>query len=356
MTDTGPPPVGARIDALDGLRGIAILLVIAYHCFPDAVPGGFVGVDLFFVLSGFLITSLLKREYEQTGLISLRAFWIRRALRLLPAATVALLVVLFIGALTSGPHVNYQIRLFVLASATDLANIAEWFGYPLYAAYTWSLSAEEQFYLLWPLILIGVLSAIRFGRRSLRSVIVALLISVAAIGLLRAAGWAAGLGALRLYYNPVLHADGLLAGCALALAFDRLPRAGGSVCLMAGIATLLAVSLTTSSSGSFMYLGGYTLVVAGATLAVYSAATVTPTTVSRWLSNRPLLYVGRISYGLYIWNSLVISILPGSAAGRALGVTVTFLIATSSYLLLERRALQLKARYTTSRSLTAAVA
>jgi peptidoglycan/LPS O-acetylase OafA/YrhL len=280
----------------------------------------------------------------------------RRALRLLPAATVALLVVLFVGALTSGPNANYQIRLFVFASATDLANIAEWLGYRLYAPYTWSLSAEEQFYLLWPLILLGVLSAIRFGRRSLRSVIVVLLISVAAIGLLRAAGWADGLGASTLYYNPVLHADGLLAGCALALAFDRLPRAGGSIYLLAGIATLLALSLTANSSGPFMYLGGYTIVVAGATLAVYSAAAVTPSTAPRWLSSRPLLYVGRISYGLYIWNSLIISILPGSAFSRAVGVTATFAVATCSYLLLERRALQLKTRYSTSRSLTTAVA
>lgn len=332
-----------RIKSLDGLRGIAILLVLGYHAVPSVFPGGFLGVDLFFVLSGYLITTLLLGEYQRTGRISLRAFWRRRVRRLLPASMTALLVVVLVGALTSDPYVNYQIRLFVVSALTATTNIAAATGRPLYATYTWSLSAEEQFYLVWPLILIGVLPVIARGRWSTWRVVLGLLIALAAVELFRTISFAQGVGWSALYYSPIAHMDGLLVGCVLAFVAPQLPRRLAPTCAFVGTAAMLALSLRISVAGSFLYTGGYVLVVVASGLAVFGASVMG----AGWLSFRPLVFTGRISYSLYIWNSLVLLHFGWSTFDRLLGVAVSVVIAACSYLVLERRALKTRGRYET---------
>jgi len=172
-----------HLRALDGLRGFAVLIVVLSHFAPDQAPGGFLGVDLFFVLSGFLIISLLVTEWESTGGIHLGEFWVRRARRLLPASLVVLGVVLLHGWLRTGPASRHQLGLDGLSSLFYVANwrfIASGQSYVMQFVQTtpsplrhmWSLAIEEQFYLVWPLVVVGVAAvARRFApgrRRSLR--------------------------------------------------------------------------------------------------------------------------------------------------------------------------------------------
>ena len=158
-----------HLPAVEGLRGLAILLVVAYHAGVGALPGGFIGVDVFFVLSGYLIIGLLAREIRDTGRVALVEFWARRARRLLPAAAVVIAATLVAGAAILPPLGQQQTATAAVAAATYVSNL--WFAWratdylgdegsnPL--LHTWSLSVEEQFYLFWPLALAGIALAHR---------------------------------------------------------------------------------------------------------------------------------------------------------------------------------------------------
>ena len=168
--------------ALDGLRAFAVSAVIAYHLGYDWAGGGFLGVDTFFVLSGFLITSLLLRERDGTGRISLAGFWARRARRLLPAVFLLLIVVVAFGAATMNPIELDQLRgdaiasLFYVANwhfiATDQSYFAVFLS-PSPLQHLWSLAIEEQFYLLWPLIVVAVMKLTSDSRRAMFAVVIA---------------------------------------------------------------------------------------------------------------------------------------------------------------------------------------
>ncbi|GAA1469846.1 acyltransferase family protein [Microbacterium thalassium] len=213
-------PSPARYAGLDGLRAIAVGLVVLYHLFPPAVlPGGFIGVDVFFVISGFLITSLLLREHVQQR-ASLPGFWRRRARRLLPALAVMITVCASLGLLVGG-DVLYRLGAQILGAATFTFNwwtIAADTGYfdasaPELFRNVWSLAVEEQFYLLWPLVL-----PLFFVLRRTWMLVAAAAALAAASALEMGLMLAGGADATRVYYGTDTHAFGLLLGAAAAFA------------------------------------------------------------------------------------------------------------------------------------------
>jgi peptidoglycan/LPS O-acetylase OafA/YrhL len=281
---------------------MAVLLVMGSHFnVPGFSSGGFVGVTMFFVLSGYLITSVLVGERQGTGRVSLRRFYLRRAARLLPALALLLLVVG--GALIATDRGNVA-AAGVTSAALYISNLAVAGGVntgPL--EHTWSLAIEEQFYLVWPAVLLAVWARPRW----LLTVVVAG-IAVATLLRIGAEAWWA-------YHFTLTRADAVLVGCLLALRPVQF-RAGWLAIVVLSIVTL--VPLDPGWLVEWMLLP--IAVVAG--LAVVGAPRV--------LGNRPLAYVGRISYGLYLWHFPIALVLP-----TVLAFPVTFAIAASSYHLVE---------------------
>jgi len=222
---TTTTPRSFHVAGLDGVRAIAVVLVILFHLSPGAVTGGFIGVDLFFVVSGFLITSLLLREYAAAGRISLRGFWTRRARRLLPAL-VLLLLACSTAAYAIGGDVLVGIGQQLLGAITFSSNwlfLAASSNYfdattPELFRNLWSLAVEEQFYLVWPLLLVLVLLRVPRWVR----------IAAAAVLAVGSAAWMAALftpdNATRVYYGTDTHFFGIAIGAALAFVAVHWPQ------------------------------------------------------------------------------------------------------------------------------------
>jgi peptidoglycan/LPS O-acetylase OafA/YrhL len=298
---------------LDGLRAVAVLAVLTYHLHSGWLSGGFLGVDVFFVISGYLITDLLLAEHRRRQAIDLPHFWLRRARRLLPALGVMLVTVTTIAVLTGTGLDDFRGDLIAAVTYTSnwhsIAGNASYFaqfGPPPLLTHLWSLSVEEQFYLLWPLLLIAVVA--RIGRTGRRALLIAAgaLASTVAMSLL----FVPGSDPSRVYYGTDTHAMGLLVGAALAAALPsgRLQqrsvaarhivydRAGAI-----GLAGVVAAFVLVDGSGEFVYRGGFLLVSAAAGLAVI-AAFVPGSVLGRILGMRPLRWLGRRSYGVYLWH------------------------------------------------------
>lgn len=338
-----------RVAGLDGLRALAVGLVLVYHLFPGALPGGVVGVDAFFVISGFLITSLLLTERRRTGTTDLRRFWARRLRRIVPALVVAVVVVVSVAACLGG-DVLLGVRRQVLGAVMLVYNwveIAAGSSYfdlaqPLLLTNVWSLAVEEQFYLVWPLVLIVLLRGGLDRTRTRRAAVVAL--AVAVLSTLEAVVLAsAGASPSRVYMGTDTHAFGLMAGAAFALwhghATDPagtparrdavghggqgqdagrrgLPGTQGTALRGAagwlGLAGLLACAwLGDDGAASPAPTPLPTLwLVAGSVcaLGVVQALTAEVTaagpgaSLTRLLELAPLRWVGARSYGLYLWH------------------------------------------------------
>jgi peptidoglycan/LPS O-acetylase OafA/YrhL len=361
MTVTSPAsPVtapGDRLAGLDGLRAVAVTLVIVFHLGPGVLLGGYVGVDVFFPISGFLITTLLLRERTATGRIAITAFWRRRARRLLPALGV-LLAVCGGAAFAIGGDVLVELGRQVLGATTFSYNwlaVADGSAYldattPELFRNLWSLAVEEQFYLLWPLLLLGVwLVPSRWVR-------VGFVVAVAVASAVAMATLALDGATTRVYYGTDTHSFGLALGAAFAIARHEwtgfgIPRSRAARALtgtagLAALAGLVVLAFVLPEDGPAMYLGGLALV-AVLTTAVIAAATVPGSLLGRALDVQPLRWIGERSYGLYLWHwpvfVLVTAALPlwdrsGSGGwalgGIALGITV--LAATLSYRFVER--------------------
>jgi peptidoglycan/LPS O-acetylase OafA/YrhL len=349
MTTQTATPRLRHVPALDGVRAVACLLVIVFHTWSVAAPGGLIGVDLFFVLSGFLITTLLLDEHRLTGRISLARFYARRALRLLPALVVLLIGCGLIAALEPDATFAAATLRAVPYTVGYVANWAYAYGVDLgLVAHTWSLSVEEQFYLLWPLMLVGLLRW--FGARSALAACfwgVLLVFAVRALLLARGGTW------LELYGGSGTRADALLAGCALALAahlglFRRVPAAVVALLGMAGLAVIVWV-VHNPDPYSWLLHGGFTLVAISAAL-VIAALAVKPFAPLVWvLSLRPLTSIGKVSYGVYLWHyPLVLLIYPVVASRGASSPVViavlAYTLASLSYGLVESPFLRLKRR------------
>ncbi|WP_284854074.1 acyltransferase family protein [Corynebacterium sp. MSK072] len=317
-----------QVKGLDGLRGLAVLAVVFYHFFDDALPGGYLGVDMFFVLSGFLITSLLVREYRTSGTISLKDFWVRRFRRILPAAVAVLVfctaIVAWVGGdLAVGLRQQFFGTLFFVNNWTQIATSQSYFAdneIQVFAHY-WSLAVEEQFYLIWPLLMLGIF---RISSRQPRRlpVVVASVLGLASF----AAMWfifTPGEDPTRVYYGTDTHAFGLLTGAVLSLLVtstksdpnaDSWASSGKVETRAAGIIGFLALIgyvaqlFLMPDDAEFTYRGGLFLTsILGALMVwgvIHEYGPMTPlfrTKVSRWLGQR--------SFSLYLWHWPVIMIL-----------------------------------------------
>lgn len=294
----------ARLSGLDGLRAVAVLLVVVYHLFP-VLPAGFLGVDVFFVISGVLITTLLVREHDEHGRVGLLEFWRRRARRLLPAIGVVVLVcaslawmvggdvLVGLGGQLAGAATFAYNWLAVAAGSSYFGGGAFDSSAPELLRNLWSLAVEEQFYLLWPLLLPLVLRL----RRGRVIVAVALAAASAVAALLLAGG-----DVTRVYYGTDTHAFGLLLGVALAFARPS-ERTRGVPAVVGGlaIAGVAALAVVTPGRGAETFPG---LLVAASVLTVVSiAAAVRPgSPLGRILDVAPLRWIGERSFGIYLWH------------------------------------------------------
>jgi peptidoglycan/LPS O-acetylase OafA/YrhL len=306
------------ITGLDGLRAIAVLAVIAYHLNFEWAAGGLLGVTVFFVLSGYLITDLLISEYVTTNSINFKNFWIRRARRLLPAMFTMLLVVVTYVTLFE-PSMLEKLEEDTVAAILYVSNwwyifqdlsYFESFGPPSLLTHFWSLAVEEQFYILWPLIII-VLLKMKVREGSLFSMMLAgALISAAAMTLL----YVPGADPSRIYYGTDTRVFSLLLGASLAVIWpsrklsSTLPpeiRWKLDFVGLSALAFIFYMFGSTDQYQDFLYQGGMVAISVAALLVV--AVMVHPSSrLNTWLSFKPLRWVGVRSYGIYLWHFPVI--------------------------------------------------
>ncbi|RHA44444.1 acyltransferase, partial [Cellulomonas rhizosphaerae] len=341
-------PRTGRIPGLDGLRALAVAAVIAYHLFPDQLPGGFLGVDVFFVVSGFLITTLLLREVRDGGRLQLARFWVRRARRLVPALVVVVAVSIPAAALADR-DLLVGIGRQVLGALTFSTN---WLAIGAGASYFdstqpelfqtfWSLAIEEQFYLLWPLLLAVVLAVCRTWRVRARLA----LAGAVASALLMAVRYQPGDDPTRVYYGTDTHAFGLLLGAAAAFAWagrdELLPRRAVRWAGPVALGGLGVLVLVMGADEAIAYRGGIFVASLLAVVAVVACTRVEPSGYVRALEVRPFAWVGERSYGLYLWHwpvILVVAALAGDGPGSSswwrtalLALAITVVLSWASY-------------------------
>ena len=317
----------SRLPALDGIRGIGIVAVVIFHLNPSWLPGGYLGVDIFFVVSGFLITGLLLDLFEKGTRSSLAEFWARRARRLVPGLVVLLLVVAVAAALFA-PDAVPELRADIPAA---LGFVANWrlllhhdnyfqaIGRPPLLQHLWSLGVEEQFYLIWPFVVLLVVRTAR--RRPLAALCWTASLGAAGSALLMALLYVPG-QASSVYYDTFTHSSGLLIGAALAGAtrgrrvdlgaLARRRRAQLGALAFGGLVLLL---IFCGASGSFAYRGGILLASALTGLVLVVSLRAGP--LQRLLCARPLRYLGTRSYSLYLWHWPIICLTRPSDVGMS---------------------------------------
>jgi peptidoglycan/LPS O-acetylase OafA/YrhL/lysophospholipase L1-like esterase len=380
--DPDAPHAGPNISyipALDGIRGVAIIVIMGYHGGVFLTSGGFYSLDTFFALSGFLITSLLISEWQRSTTIRLARFWARRARRLLPGLLVMLLGVALFAAFIVPAGTYPTLRgdsfsaLFYFANWHFIANGSNYFNQTALTSpltHTWSLAVEEQFYLVWPLVVLGVFKLWKCKWALLVVCVVGALASAVEMGVLYSPGEVS-----RLYYGTDTRAQSLLVGAALAAGLslwaDRRHRAGAvppasqrarrrlggdpawAVQTPRGRAAVLALGLAgvavsallwtlVSYNDALAYRGGFLLAALATTAVLFSVVCSQRSILARCLSVAPLRYVGRISYGMYLWHFPLFIYLDNARTGLtgyplfAVRVAVTLVVATASFYLIER--------------------
>jgi peptidoglycan/LPS O-acetylase OafA/YrhL len=312
-----------HVSGLDGIRGLAILAVLGHHFL--GLRGGFYGVDLFFVLSGFLITTLLLEEHAATGFVSLRRFYERRARRLLPALGPVLLFSLLVAVLEAeaGHGDNARVRIEGIVSCIFYAaNVVATFGnrLPIELSHMWSLAQEEQFYLLWPTILILLLYRARVS-----PVRLAALLAACAVVAMTWRGFVALHGGSedRVLYAPDTHCDGLLLGAALAAARaaglkSAMHRTVKRLIIPAGLLLLIAAVLLPPTRLGFT-VGGPAVELAA--VAFILGAIGDHPRLLRW---SPLVWLGSISYGVYLWQGPLLLLFGHSVFAPPLAVVLAY--------------------------------
>jgi peptidoglycan/LPS O-acetylase OafA/YrhL len=344
-----------HIPALDGARGAAVVAVILFHA--GYLTGGYLGVDLFFVLSGFLITGLLLAERTKTGTIRLSSFWARRARRLLPALFLMLCGVAAFAAFVAAPSQLDKIRGDAFATVGYVANWREIFnGHDYWAIFsapsplnhTWSLAIEEQFYLLWPLAVLGlIMLPLRRLSLAARVLIVAIVGTVGLGGLAIALGYS-GADNSRAYFGTDTRAPAILLGAGLAACValwgtsrSKITRVVLEIAGLGALAWLAWAWIFLDGQDRFLLQGG--LLASGVAAVVVLAAATHPSRgpIAVALSFAPLRWIGLISYGLYLWHWPVFVWLDQTRthlSGWELAVVrvaVTLCVAIASYLLVE---------------------
>jgi len=329
-----------RIDSLDGLRTLAVLLVFVGHVDQRHLPGGYVGVEVFFVISGYLITSLLLREHARTGRISLGRFYLRRLLRLWPAL---LLLVVIVTPIAIYDHIGTPVPdgVAALLYVTDFwANIGDHISLVLH---TWSLAVEEQFYLVWPVLLAVAL------KRGVRGWRLFSLLGAAVIAGILVTLWSAHLHLPLIQYFPNAHIAELFSGVALALAgheTGRLPAmlrpATGTAAAACGLVALGVFEVFVPArwwAWPLATLAAWPIV---AHLALHERGAL-----PRVFSSRPMVWLGRRSYGFYLWHYAIVELLLRSMPGLEAGIlafALTLLAAAVSFQFWEQPFLRIKDR------------
>jgi peptidoglycan/LPS O-acetylase OafA/YrhL len=305
------PKRGFRPD-VQGLRAVAVVAVVAYHAGFPGLRGGFVGVDVFFVISGFLITGLLVSDVERTGRVSFREFYARRARRILPAAILALLVTLLVSYVVLPPLQVPGAARDAIAAALFVANFrfaaqsTDYLGAhsaPTPYQHYWSLSVEEQFYLFWPALLHG---AAALGRQRARAVMTAVVAAVAA-GSLIACVWLTHTSEPTAFYLLPTRAWELALGGMIALAASplvKLPRAVAALLGWAGLAAIVWAVLRYGASTPFPGTAAAVPVLGAAAIIAGGAASGGSARrgVTGLLGTRPMQSLGRVSYSWYLWH------------------------------------------------------
>jgi len=320
-----------RYAGLDGLRAIAVGLVLVYHLFPGAgLASGFVGVDVFFVVSGFLITSLLLRPTRHSVRHRMLDFWRRRARRLLPAMLLMLLVCCTVAWMIGG-DVLVGIGRQLLGAATFSYNWVALAGGTNYFAATepelfrnvWSLAVEEQFYLIWPVLLLAIVAVVKW--RWMR-------VALAVLAAAGSAWWMSVLvssGAItRAYFGTDSHAFGLMLGIALAFAAANMPvrawmltrpaKAGGVLVGAAGLALIIGSAVVQDSQ-----FPGVLLAASLGSLLVIFAGILPGSWFGRAIDVQPLKWIGDRSYGIYLWHWPVLLLVTAGAGFGVSGATLS---------------------------------
>lgn len=328
--------------SLDGLRAVAVTSVIIYHAHKSFCPGGWAGVDVFFVLSGFLISTILLSELATSKVIDFKKFYIRRALRLFPALACLLLVLLPIS-LASRHHRTEDLEN-ILMSATYLMNWNRAFGWIPgdggFLGHTWSLSMEEQFYFIWPVTLLLLARFRKFAPLIICGLI--LLVFFWRLHLVHS-----GANPERTYNGFDVHSDTLLIGCALAF-LDIGPTVKTLAKNLAIVPTVLLLIIFAKFQFKSELTQGVGITFAGLCSAWIMIAAIEGGFLRRLLSFRPLVYTGRISYGWYLWHFPFLA-LGGPVAHKFHGIPFllagSYLTAVVSYHFVERPFLRLKDRF-----------
>lgn len=354
-------PKAFRLDhvpILDGIRGIAVLLVLGVHTRPSLLPGGQVGVDLFFVLSGFLITSVLLRDFHDSGTIHIGRFYAKRALRLLPAMFAVVAACMLFSIETETPdRLATSFRdaisaIFYYWNWRVVVNFDQIQDHQMMLVHLWSLSVEEQFYILWPTVVLGVVAC---GLRP-RFVIMLLIGAVALIYFVRIWMWRhnPGFPGYPLYFRTDTRADTLLCGALVAFAagagmmpHGRLMRGLLQAMSLVGIAVLGWHAQRLTPWDDYLVNVQYSAVAISCAVIIATAVWCPPAFLRIGLEWAPLRWIGRISYGLYLYHWPIFyridkDLAWGPLAQTTLSVVATLLIATLSFYLLERPFLRMK--------------
>lgn len=338
------------VPELTGLRGVAIAMVLLFHAFPHRLTGGFLGVDVFFALSGFLITALLLSEWDTCGRISYAGFYGRRFFRLYPALLALLIVVSAVSALTNwAPH-TISGAWAVLTYRSNLV-LASGGHFPAILEHTWSLALEEQFYVIWPVVLLLLLKTVRQPKAIMAITgLLGLGSSLVRLGL-----DLAGHGQQMLYYAPWTHADPILYGCLAGQLFVWGPAIGRrprrfceALGLTAGmVLILLVVRLRTSAP--FTYRAGIALAGIASALLIWSLGQQAGGPLSRILRASALVRLGVISYSVYLWHYPVLVWVHEHVRGatpipQLLGLGLSVVFGELSYRFVEQPWLAMKRR------------
>ncbi|MBC2345887.1 acetyltransferase [Listeria welshimeri] len=342
------------VPSIDGLRALAVIAVIAYHLNFSWAKGGFIGVDIFFVLSGYLITNILLTQWEKNQTLQLKQFWLRRFRRLIPAAYVMIVVVVIFSVLFHS-EILKNLRGDAIASFFYVSNwwfifhnvsYFDSFGMPSPLKNLWSLAIEEQFYLIWPVFLLVFLRWVKNPKLLLKIVIGLGLLSAIWMTIL----YVPGTDPSRVYYGTDTRLFDLLSGCALAFVwpFNRLspniPKRSKAALNIAGTISILFFFLITalvSEYQPFLYRGGLLFV---AIMGVVMIATIAhpASYLSKIFSFKPLRWIGTRSYGIYLWHYPIITLTtPVLEIGQPsiwrsiLQVAATFIIAELSFRYIE---------------------